>query len=57
MNLLKTKKNKKNFGIDLSKDKNIISKAGAHIFVGYKPKPRGCKKRNNWICVLYGDMV
>lgn len=27
------------------------------IFQGYKPKPRGCKKRNNWICVIYGDIV
>ncbi|MGX1024838.1 hypothetical protein [Psychroflexus sp. MBR-150] len=27
------------------------------IFQGYKPKPRGCKRRNNWICIIYGEIV
>lgn len=27
--------------------------AGVEIFPGYKPKPRGCKANNRWICVIY----
>jgi len=27
--------------------------AGVEIFPGYKPKPRGCKANNRWICVIH----
>ena len=47
-----------NFGITIRKIEQFNNQKsdGPNIYSGYKPKPRGCKKNNRWICSISGDI-